>query len=62
VETLRHVPVRGTLFVVDSESIELSNLQRYVLAMDADEGRPKTALIAKALAQTGLTARQLRQR
>jgi hypothetical protein len=39
--TLGRSPVRGTIHIVDHESLELSNLQRYVLAGRADEARPK---------------------
>jgi len=34
-------PARGTIHIVDHESIELSNLQRYVLATRAHDGKPK---------------------
>jgi hypothetical protein len=34
-------PLKGAIHIVDHESLELSNLQRYVLASRADEGRPK---------------------
>jgi hypothetical protein len=34
-------PLEGKLHIVDPEALELSNLQRYVLAVRSDEGRPK---------------------
>jgi hypothetical protein len=54
VHALSAVGARGTLVVVDHETISLSNLQRYVLAMDADIGRTKTSLAAGALKGTGI--------
>jgi Prokaryotic E2 family C/ThiF family len=39
--------VNGDLMLVDHETIELSNLQRYVLAMRGDEGRPKSEHLAE---------------
>ena len=38
---LGRFPITGAIHIVDHESLELSNLQRYVLAGHADEGRPK---------------------
>jgi len=38
-----------TLHIVDHESLELGNLQRYVLATRADDGAAKAALAAQAL-------------
>ncbi len=52
VTALRATEVEGQLFVVDPESIEESNLQRYVLALDTDEGEYKTALVGRALENT----------
>jgi hypothetical protein len=40
----KRLPCRGQLHVVDHEPIELSNLQRYVLATRKDEHRLKTEL------------------
>lgn len=37
-------PLEGTLHIVDPQTIELSNLQRYVLAERSDEGRSKVHL------------------
>lgn len=49
---LARSPVHGELFLVDGEQIELSNLQRYVLAARDDDGSVKTALAAKHLGGT----------
>lgn len=46
---LGRAPVRGTLDLVDPETIDLGNLQRYVLATDADVERRKTTVLADAL-------------
>jgi hypothetical protein len=46
---LGHSPITGTIHVVDHESLELSNLQRYVLADRADEGRAKVEIAAPFL-------------
>jgi hypothetical protein len=43
---LSRAPLTGTLHVVDMERVELSNLQRYVLAQRTDEGRIKVELAA----------------
>jgi len=51
---LARTPATGALHLVDPQNIELSNLQRYVLASRVDEGRSKTSLGA-ALETTGLT-------
>lgn len=44
--TLARTNLRGVLHVVDPETVELSNLQRYVLTLRADEGAIKTDLAA----------------
>ena len=49
VYALARLPVSGTLVVVDPEVITVSNLQRYVLALDADIGVSKCQLVARAL-------------
>jgi hypothetical protein len=54
VETLRAAGARGELVVVDAEMITTSNLQRYVLTTDHDEGAVKTALVKRALAGSEL--------
>jgi len=41
---LARAPLTGTLHIVDNQDIELSNLQRYVLAARGDEGRSKVEL------------------
>jgi hypothetical protein len=40
---LARAPITGTIYAVDPEKIELSNLQRYVLAEREDEGRVKVS-------------------
>jgi hypothetical protein len=47
-------PLAGRLHVVDPESIELSNLQRYVLGQRNDDHRPKTDVAERALVSGGL--------
>jgi hypothetical protein len=44
---LRRLPAKGTVHVVDPEQVELSNLQRYVLADRSDEGALKVELAAR---------------
>lgn len=44
--TLARAPLAGSLHIVDPQDIELSNLQRYVLATRADDGRSKVDLAA----------------
>ena len=41
---LKRVPIKGTLTLVDPQTLELSNLQRYVLTTRHDEFHPKVAL------------------
>ena len=43
---LSRTEVRGSLRIVDHESVDLGNLQRYVLAERADEAKPKASLLA----------------
>lgn len=50
----RHPALKGHLYLVDGESIERSNLQRYVLASDKDVGKVKVKLAEKALSGTTL--------
>ena len=52
VYALARVSARGTLVVVDPETITSSNLQRYVLATDRDIGRSKCSIIERAFAKT----------
>jgi hypothetical protein len=47
--TLGRAPISGTIDIIDHELVELSNLQRYVLATPADVGRPKTAVVGRFL-------------
>ncbi len=50
----RDTALQGNIDLVDAEVIELSNLQRYVLATNADIGKPKVDL-AKALLSSSQT-------
>lgn len=60
---LARVPqLRGKVWVIDPDAVELSNLQRYVLTTDADVGMDKTALAYRALRETGLRLHELRGR
>ncbi len=52
----RDTNIRGRLYLVDAESIELSNLQRYVLTTYADATRLKVDLGKEILATTKLQA------
>ena len=45
--------LNGTLHLVDHERVELSNLQRYVLTGQKDEGRQKVALASEAFETSG---------
>jgi ThiF family protein len=62
VATLRELPVTGTLFAVDHDSIDLGNLQRYVLTAEADEGAAKPDLIVRALSAHPLEVESVRAR
>jgi hypothetical protein len=53
----RHRAVRGVAWLIDAETVDLSNLQRYVLTLDVDEGLSKPDLAAEALRGTGLEPR-----
>ena len=46
----RQDQLSGRLILVDQDAIELSNLQRYVLARDGDVGKPKVQLAQETLA------------
>ncbi|WP_213290038.1 E2 ligase fold family C protein [Bradyrhizobium sp. sGM-13] len=50
----RAVGLKGSLRLVDHEEVDLSNLQRYVLAGQCDVGSPKVDLARAALADTAL--------
>ncbi len=52
--TLARVSATGSLVVVDPEQIALSNLQRYVLAIDSDVGVSKCSLVTRALQGSGI--------
>ena len=54
----KHTSLRGSLALVDPETIELSNLQRYALARNADVGRSKTEVAAATLAGTTLALKK----
>jgi hypothetical protein len=54
VAALRELPVTGTLFAVDHESLDEGNLQRYVLGGAADIGVAKPTLVERALAESRL--------
>jgi ThiF family len=59
VAALGTLRVRGTLVAVDHEAIDEGNLQRYVLALDADIGKPKTNMIERALKGSRLKVRKV---
>lgn len=46
---LARCPLEGRLHIVDHEPLDLSNLQRYVLATPKDEGRPKVDIAVEHL-------------
>lgn len=50
----RHSQLRGTFHLVDNEKLELSNLQRYVLASLKDVGRAKAQIARSALTKSKL--------
>ncbi|PLX96369.1 MAG: hypothetical protein C0621_01900 [Desulfuromonas sp.] len=51
----RHEGLTGRATLIDHETIELSNLQRYVLALDADENVSKPELAMRAFATGSLS-------
>lgn len=51
---------RGTLLVVDDETVALSNLQRYVLTRDSDVGAVKVELLKERLSRSALEVVPLR--
>lgn len=51
---LTRVSATGTITVIDPEAIALSNLQRYVLSFDADEGVSKCSIVERELSGTRL--------
>ena len=50
--------LNGTTVLIDHEPIDLSNLQRYILATQDDINRPKVDLAASYLTENGLNADQ----
>jgi hypothetical protein len=52
--SLRDIQARGTLHVIDGETVDLTNLQRYVMTISSDEGNSKTELAEKWLLGSGL--------
>ncbi|MGY4898656.1 E2 ligase fold family C protein [Micromonospora aurantiaca (nom. illeg.)] len=54
---LARSPLRGELFLVDHEKVELSNMQRYVLTTRRDDRAEKTSLAAAAISN-GLKPRE----
>jgi hypothetical protein len=49
VYALNALQLRGAITIVDPETIEVSNLQRYILSTDADVGAPKCDLVKRSL-------------
>ena len=60
--TWRAAGARGHLVPVDDESVDVGNLQRYVLTDDNSEEQIKTDLIARALAGSPLTIQPVTSR
>lgn len=58
---LAHAPLDGEIYIVDPEPVELTNLQRYVLAERSDEGRIKVDLLKSAFTG-GLNVHPVQQR
>ncbi|MDQ3380865.1 MAG: E2 ligase fold family C protein [Actinomycetota bacterium] len=57
---LSRAQIEGTLHLVDHETIEVSNLQRYVLVRRADEGASKATLAANQPSRLKLVAHEQR--
>lgn len=53
----RQAGLRGVLHLIDSETVDLGNLQRYVLATRADVGRRKTELAKSFFVTSEIDAR-----
>jgi molybdopterin/thiamine biosynthesis adenylyltransferase len=62
VATLAVLPVSGTLVAVDHDTVDVGNLQRYVLTRDTDEKSNKPGLIKRALKKTDITVQPVRSR
>jgi len=60
--TFAELPVAGTLFACDHETLDEGNLQRYLLSGATDVGSPKPALIQRALAAGELKVEQVPSR
>lgn len=54
----RTTGLRGRLHLVDHEAVDLSNLQRYILATQDDVGAAKVGVATFALADTAIDVRQ----
>lgn len=57
--TLREAGATGTLVAVDPESIDLTNLQRYLLALDRHVDARKVAVLTDQLAGTSIVIEQV---
>ena len=44
---LARTPIKGSIAIVDHESVDLGNLQRYVLTERDDEGKPKAEFVVR---------------
>jgi hypothetical protein len=51
---LGRMATEGPIYLVDHETIELGNLQRYVLASRSDEGRAKVGIAASMIGDAGV--------
>lgn len=54
---LSQSPATGSLDVVDGEQVDVSNLQRYVLARNRDPGKPKVFIAKRDLRMSGIQVR-----
>lgn len=55
----RCAELSGTIYLVDHETVELSNLQRYVLTTDSDVRKAKTVIAHRAFAESRIDARKV---
>jgi ThiF family len=53
--------VRGTVELIDHQQLEDTNLQRYVMCMENDEGKPKTEIAEACLSISGIKGLQRTQ-
>ncbi len=58
----RSPSLRGDVWIYEPEQVDLSNLQRYVLALDGDVGNSKTVLAKRSLARHNVNVRTLNGR